>query len=251
MHGQARVMPPVHHPPRIRLRRLRGTAMAEFTVVALPLLLVGLGAFETGRWLLVRQAVGYALFEAARAGVVSHADPSAMAGAFERALAPALGIDALPDPASVGPRVKAKLQAREREYGLPMARIEQLSPNRASFDDFSNDRSSAGGVRELDYDYQRLHHDTVYLARYGNGAGPHSRQTVFQANTLVLRLTYLHAPYLPWMAVLLRTLADPGEEDDYVRRARAAGLVVIRRDIAMPMQSAAREHAKNENLLAG
>ncbi|GAA0506796.1 MAG: TadE/TadG family type IV pilus assembly protein [Pigmentiphaga sp.] len=226
----------------------RGAAMAEFTVVAIPLLLTGLGAFETGRWLLTRQAVGYALFEAARAGTAAHADPAAMAQAFERALSPALGTPALASPGDQSAAARARMAGWARHHGLPMARIEQLSPTAASFQDFPAGR--AAGPRELDYDYQRLHHDTVYFSRYRGGIGPRSGQTLFDANTLVLRLTYLHAPYLPGMRALLRSLANASETDDYVRRARAAGLLVIRREIAMPMQSAAREHGRNRDILA-
>lgn len=228
----------------------RGAAMAEFVVVALPLLLAGFGAFETGRWLLMRQAAGYALFEAARAGTVSGAEPAAMAQAFERGLAPALGIGGAADPAALASAVRARMARWASTHGIRMARIEQLSPRPASFDDFSADDARRAGTRELDYDYQRLHHDTVYLSRYRNGMGPRSGQTLFEANTLVLRLTYLHAPYLPGIRALLRQLASPSERDDYVRQARAAGLLVIRREIAMPMQSAAREHGKTRDLLA-
>ncbi|AZG08372.1 pilus assembly protein [Pigmentiphaga sp. H8] len=229
------------------LLRQRGAAMAEFTVIALPLLWAGLGAFETGRWLLMRQAVGYALFEAARAGTAARADPAATAQAFERALSPALGVRATPNPDEQLSAVRARMASWARTHGLRMARLEQLSPTPASFQDFAVGRSA--GPRELDYDYQRLHHDTVYLSRYRGGIGPRSGQTLFDANTLVLRLTYLHAPYLPGMRALLRSLASASESDDYVKQARAAGLLVIRREIAMPMQSAAREHGRNRDLL--
>lgn len=222
--------------------------MAEFTVVAIPLLLLGLGTFETGRWLLMRQAIGYALFEAARAATAAHADPAAAAQAFERALSPALGVRAMQDPDDQLSAVRARMAGWTRTHGLRRARIEQLSPTPASFQDFPAGR--AAEPRELDYDYQRLRHDTVYLSRYRDGIGPRSGQTLFDANTLVLRLTYLHAPYLPGMRTLLRSLASASETDDYVKQARAAGLLVIRREIAMPMQSAAREHGRNRDILA-
>ncbi|ODS68084.1 MAG: hypothetical protein ABS43_29025 [Bordetella sp. SCN 67-23] len=223
--------------------------MAEFTVIALPLLFLGFATLEACRWMLTRQAAGYALFEAARVGTVTGADPSVMVQAFERALAPALGVGARPDPAALARAVQERLRAWSATHGLRMARIEQLSPASASFHDFSVARHGSAGPRELDYDYQRLHHDTVYLPRYRDGIGPRSGQTLFDANTLVLRLTYLHAPYLPGMRTLLRSLANASETDDYVKQARAAGLLVIRREIAMPMQSAAREHGRNRDLL--
>ncbi|WP_124082192.1 TadE/TadG family type IV pilus assembly protein [Pigmentiphaga humi] len=233
-----------------RSRPAAGAAMVEFTIIALPLLFLACAAFETGRWMLARQAVGYALFETARVGTVAGADPAAMAEAFERALAPALGVDGQADPGALAEAVGKKMQAWADAHGMPMARIEQLNPIPASFDDFPDVPARTGQARQLDHDHLRLRHDTVYLSRYRNGVGPRSGQTVFQANTLVLRLTYLHAPYWPVMRALLRQLAGADERDAYVRRAREAGLVVIRKDIAMPMQSAAREHGHAADLLA-
>jgi len=234
-----------------RSPRATGAAMVEFVVVALPLLLLAGATFETYRWMLARQAAGYALYEAARAGTAAGADPSAIAQAFARALSPALAIAPGPDPDAQAQAVHARLRTWSGAHqGLRMARIEQLSPVAASFRDFPAPPSGTAHGRELDYDYQRLHHDTVYLARYRGGVGPRSGQTLFEANTLALRLTYLHAPYLPGMQALLRRLADASESDDYVRQARAAGLIVIRREIAMPMASAAREHGKARDLLA-
>lgn len=228
--------------------RHRGTAMVEFAVVALPLLLIGLGTFEAGRWLLMRQAVGYALFEAARAGAVTQADPATMARAFQLALAPALGVGGPTTPDELAAAVQARLARWERTHGLPMARIEQLSPITASYDDFAEARESSARPRELDFDYQRIHHESIYRARYPGGTGPRSGQTIFQANTLVLRLTYLHAPYLEWVRALIRRLGTTSG-DEYIERARAAGMVVITRHIAMPMQSAAREHTRTGNIL--
>lgn len=234
-----------------RFPRSAGAAMVEFVLAALPLLFLAGATFEAYRWMLARQAAGYALFEAARAGTASGADPSAIAQAFERALSPALAIGPRPDPDAQARAVRARLLAWSgRHQGLRMARVEQLSPVAASFRDFPAPRAGTLGSRELDHDYQRLHHDTVHLARYRGGVGPHSGQTLFEANTLVLRLTYLHAPYLPGMRSLLRSLADDSESDDYVRQARTAGLIVIRREIAMPMASAAREHGRTRDLLA-
>src|SRR5690554_1666280 len=74
--------------------RLRGMAAAEFLLLAVPLMLTGLGAFEAARWHLTRQAAGYALMEAARAGSVSGANPAAIEAALQRALLPLWGADA-------------------------------------------------------------------------------------------------------------------------------------------------------------
>src|SRR5690606_35608988 len=66
----------------------QGAGIAEFVIVAIPVLFVTLGTIEIARWFLVRQAVGMALIEAARAGATEHAHPDAITAAFEQALLP-------------------------------------------------------------------------------------------------------------------------------------------------------------------
>lgn len=219
--------------------------MVEFTIVALPLMLAGFGVFESSRWFLARQAVGYALYEAARSGSVSGADPQAIKIAFERGLAPLL--------APAGPVALDQLDTRMRRYistwrlqhSLPIARIEQISPNPRSFDDFSDPAlNPPGAARAINNSYQLERHLSVQSRRYPQGIGPRSGQTLFEANTLVLRLTYLHRPLVPGIRTLIRSLPSPENGDDYIRRARIeGGMLLIRREISMPMQSHPREYA--------
>src|SRR5690554_4785895 len=102
-------------------RRVRGVAAAEFTLVAIPLLLAGLGALEVARWYLASQAVSLALLEGARAGAVAHASPRAISEAFDRGLLP-LRAGAAPHP---------------RAQGLDPWQIQILSPHAGHFADFS------------------------------------------------------------------------------------------------------------------
>jgi hypothetical protein len=226
--------------PRSCYRRPFGSALIEFTIVAVPLLLAGFGAIETGRWMFARQAVAYALFEAARAGTAAGADRAAMLAALERGLAPLLGMKAeqTATPAVLSAAMRAKLGDWQARHGLPMFRLEQITPNAASFDDFGMHNERAG--RMLDNSYQRERHETLYSRRYAGGIGPRSKQTLFDANTLALTLTCLYQPLWPGLAAVLRGLGGK-EADPYLREARDKGLVVIRRDIALPMQSDARE----------
>src|SRR5690606_17461480 len=79
---------PACHPPIAAPATQTGAGLAEFSVMAVPLLLAGLGAVELAAWLHTRQALSLALLEAARAGVADHARPDGMAAAFEQALLP-------------------------------------------------------------------------------------------------------------------------------------------------------------------
>lgn len=74
-------MSPVSH-------RQRGAAATETLLIAVPLLLTGLGMLEAARWWGVRQTVGLAAMEAAREGSASGGDSQAMATALRRALLP-------------------------------------------------------------------------------------------------------------------------------------------------------------------
>ncbi|NYE22948.1 TadE/TadG family type IV pilus assembly protein [Pigmentiphaga litoralis] len=60
-------------------------AIIEFLLVALPLFLLGVGVIEVTRWAVARQAISYALFEAARTGAITGGDSLAIQLAFERA----------------------------------------------------------------------------------------------------------------------------------------------------------------------
>ena len=215
----------------------RGAAAVEFAIAAVPLLFAGLGAIEVARWLLVRQVLDLALLEAARAGSVQHARPQAIAQAFERALLP------LFVPAGSYPSAQARMQAwadrLRRRTGLQPWIMEMLAPSADSFADFGARRGTAFAI--ANDSLAERHADALAHGRPG-GRGPRSGQTVFQANVLHLRLTYLHAPLAPGMRGLLELLAGsgPGYADQARRRA---GLLPIVRDIRVLMQSDAEQGA--------
>jgi hypothetical protein len=239
--------------------------MIEFVIVAMPLLLTGLAAVELGRWYLVRQAVGYALFEAARTGSVSGARPLAITQAFQRALSPLYGAASpvmhgangsgasgpgRPDTGTTFLQAQADVTRAlvqfERDYGQPRARLEMLSPATASFDDFADaalQRRMGIAKRVINNTYQAEKNGADYARRYRAGAGPRSGQTIHDANVLRLRLTYLQPPMLPGLRALLANLPARGPGPDlYVQRAHAQGLLVIAREISIPMQSDAVEY---------
>jgi hypothetical protein len=218
--------------------------MTEFVIVALPLLFLGFAILEAGRWYVARQAVSYALFEAVRAGTVEGASREAIDRALERGLVPLLG-DGATGLATGQEVVRRRLAQRAATWGMAPLKLEILSPLRADFDDFADPALRAGtgkGRRVINNDYQQERAGEM-ARRYRNGIGPRSGHTLFGANTLTIRISYLHEPMLPGLRAVVRGLSGAADPiDDYVGLARRRGLLAIVRQIAMPMQSHAVEN---------
>ena len=241
--GPAR-LPGLAKPARARARPGRpqhGTALLEFTLAAAVLLPAALLAAEAATWQTVRQTVQLALMEAARAGAVSHAAPATMKAVFVQALRPLHGGD-------------ASRQARALREAALLAdahpwRIEVLRPDARDFRLHARPGlriAPAPGLPAIDNDYQDLQH-----AR----RPPGQATDIFQANTLSLRLTYLHKPLSAPLRALLVALArgaqtpparqgaafTPGLAADdargYAGQALARGLLPIVVELDMEMHS--------------
>lgn len=232
--------PSLRAPPRPG-RPQHGTALLEFTLAAAVLLPAALLAAEAATWQTVRQTVQLALMEAARAGAVSHAAPATMKAAFVQALRPLHGGD-------------ASRQARALREAALLAdahpwRIEVLRPDARDFRLHARPGLRivpAPGLPAIDNDYQDLQH-----AR----RPPGQATDIFQANTLSLRLTYLHKPLSAPLRALLVALArgaqtpparqgaafTPGLAADdargYAGQALARGLLPIVVELDMEMHS--------------
>lgn len=196
------------------IRRQSGAAAIEFSLAALPILLVGLGVVELAQWFFLKQAISLALLEAGRAGITEHNSPQAMQDAFKRALQPVAPL------------------ARSDHW-----RIEVISPSPFAFQDFADKTLSATsphGLLVINNDYQSEHHERNIERGSIEGRGLYSSQTIFEANTLALRLTYGHAPLLPGVAALLRML--PASEG-YAGRTLQSGRLPLRQELRLNMQS--------------
>lgn len=217
--------------------RTRGMAAAEFMLIAIPLLLTGLGAYEAARWQLTRQAVSLALLEGARAGAVANGSPAAIQAALQRGLLPLAGGEG---PRQARARQQAAAAVTQATYGLPPWQVRVLSPRRAHFDDFAV--STTAGRRVIDNDYQHEQHARAIANGYPQGRGPASEATIFAANTLTLEIRYLHAPIVPGLGNLLRQLGRTLDADTFGGRAmRHAGRLPVRQTVAIAMQSAPHE----------
>jgi len=211
--------------------RQRGAAAIEFAVAGAVVLMLGLLAIDAARWQAVRQMAHLALIEAARAGSTAHGDPARMRQAFQHALLP-LHAGADDDARKTGAR---RRQQRAQVgiaalSGLTPWRIEILQPDARAFREHGRAGlavAAAPGMRAIDNDYQDLQH----ARRPPRPAG----MSIFEANTLKLRLTYLHRPWLPPLRALLAVM---GRDDaSYAGVARANGLLPIQVELEMEMHS--------------
>jgi hypothetical protein len=209
--------------------------MVEFAIMALPLLVAGLLVLETARWHVVRQMLNLALLEAARAGATSHGRPAVMDAAFEQALLPLFH-----PPGSHGSpqaRMRAAFLDVTRQTGLLPWRIDVVSPSARAFDDFRDAGlrvDIAPGLPVIRNDYQAEQHARRRGLGWPGGRGPASGLTIFDANTLQLRLTYIHRPLVPGAGAILRTLARAAPGYD---AALGAGMLTFVMQLALPMQS--------------
>lgn len=213
-------------------------AMAGFAVAAIPLLLAGLLVAETAHWHLTRQVLSLALLEAARAGATAYARPDAIKMAFETALLPLY----VPPGANANARARMTAAFRhiERETRLPAWRIDIVQPSPRAFADFS-DRTlqvaAAPGLAAIRNDYQAEQHDRRKSAGWRQGRGPRSGLTIFQANTLHLRLVYLRTPWVPAIRSLLRGLTFLGWRGTAGADAARAGRLAMVLELSLTMQS--------------
>lgn len=213
----------------------RGISLVEFSVAAVPILLAGLGSIEAAQWFFTRQAASLALLQAGRAGITNHAHPDAMVEAFEAALLP-LYVSASGHNAA--DRLAAALERRTQRTGRAPWQIEILSPTAAAFldhGDTSVSIPSPGSLAAINNDYQLEQHRRRQAEGWLGGIGPVSGTTVFEANTLVLRLRYLHEPVMPALRGLMRALGT--ENGSYGQHAMARGYLPMIQEIALTMHS--------------
>ncbi|WP_313622359.1 pilus assembly protein [Achromobacter sp.] len=208
--------------------RQHGAAAIEFAVAGAIVLLLGLLSVEAARWHTARQIAHLALTEAARAGATAHGDPVSIRAAFLQALLP-LHADAQGPEGAMRRQALAMTEIAALTGSRPW-RIEVLLPDEQSFREHSRPGlrvAVAPELRAIDNDYQDLQH-----GRQPPRAGG---QDIFQANTLKLRLTYLHKPLLPPLRALLAVLGRG--DDSYMGTARSRGLLPIMVELESEMHT--------------
>lgn len=217
-------------PPASWRARQTGQALIEFAIVAIPILLAGAAIIEVARWQAARMMAGMALLEAARAASTQHGNPDALQSAFEYALRPWFA-------ASGSHRDSAHHQrthfaAIEAQLAQAPYRIQIDAPNDGHFARFADPAlklAAAGSRKIINADYLAEQHARSKSRRAASG------DTIYDATTLKLRLTYLHTPIVPGVRALVQMLGS--SSDAFGTQAIAKGFIPIRRDIALEMHS--------------
>lgn len=214
--------------------RQRGATLVEWTLGATVLFLGIALAIEFAHWQTTRHIASIALMEAARAGSVRHAHPDAIRQAFLNTMQARFADHASSTDAMTRSfeRVRARTQ-------LPAWQIEQRSPDHAAFSrapvhDGRGIRH-ARGKRVLRHDLTERDGQPRHLGGSASANRPFTRaKAPARALTLHLRLTYHQPALFPAIARLASTLFS---RDTFTRRAWAAGLLVIRLEQRIEMQS--------------
>lgn len=215
--------------------RQSGTALIEFSMAAVPILLIGLGSLEIAQWHHAKQMVSLALMQAARAGSTQHARPQAIAEAFEQALLPLY----VSGSHSAAARMNNIFARRSAETASPPWQIEILSPSAPAYKDFADPGLAIGaraGLAAINNDYQAEQDLRKRVLGWPNGAGPWSGLSIFQANTLALRVTYPHEPILPGMKSVIKMLSS-GSGTYADQNMAKGGYLPILQELALTMQS--------------
>src|SRR5699024_6481934 len=135
-------------------------------------------------------------------------------------------------------RLQRALQQRQADMGTIPWRIQVLSPSASAYTDFSDDRIQVAGASSqhtINNNYLAEQHQHHLTRGWKHGRGPVSGQTIYEANSLVLQLDWLHEPRLPLIKPVLRALGM--HDGSYRQRAWAQGYLVITRQITLVMQS--------------
>lgn len=223
--------------------RAGGATLVEFVVVVPTLLFMLMSLVQYGLLYHTKGQLNYAAFEAARAGTVQHADPSAIRAAFARAMTGYYG----------GGTTTAQLaaaRARATADTAFAARIEILSPTKESFDDYHSPALAARlGARTRVIPNANLAFLDCPIDRPGcprNPAANASGQTLADANLLKLRITYgiprekqipLAGPFMTRALAFL----NGGDGDAFRRGLVADGRIPVVTHTVLRMQSPAIE----------
>jgi hypothetical protein len=181
----------------------RGAAIAEFLIavvgVLLPLLL---SAWQLALLGVSKDLVNLAALMAARAGAVEHGSLAVMRAEVARSLVPLYGnTAALAEAEAVAPVVAAYARARA-DTALPhVLQVEILNPTAESFADFEREQSGGRGI------------PNQHLEHYGDRRGARSGQSLLDANTLSIRITYCQRLIVPLVAQFVPAVLATAERD--------------------------------------
>ncbi|MFT5535264.1 MAG: hypothetical protein ACI8WM_002202 [Burkholderiaceae bacterium] len=217
----------------IPTRKLRGSAVIEFTVIGPLLMMTGLSMLQYGLLYFTKNQYNHASFMAARAGSVANASLGSIETAYARALVPIYG----------GGTTSTRRQAA---FDLALqdvranARIDILNPTADSFTDFN---SPALQARYRLPDSQHVIPNSGQLFKPASVVLPRSGQNIQDANLLKLRITMGYRPQVPLVGRLtMRYLQWQDSGGDPAASALIhAGRIPVVTHVTVQMQSDAIE----------
>lgn len=177
----------------------RGVTSLENTVMIMVFLLLSLATYESSHWLLLRQALNTALLDTARVAATQQAHMQIINEAFTEAL--------------------QRLPAFGFDQDSERWKIQRLNTEILQASNTSN-------TNKIRHDYQ--------AQQYQQG-----NTQIFAANTLYLRLHYLHKPVTPIVRQAIRSLLSFSEGP--YQNVYAKGYIPITTDVQVAMQS---DHTK-------
>lgn len=205
--------------------RQKGSATAE-TIVAVPILWLVIGlAIELAVLFETKAALNHATLQAARAGMVANAEPSALVNGLSRGLLPLYS----PKPGLAG--AADTLATEVLPDVLVFSRIRVLNPTRAAFSDFGE---NANGERQIPND--ELH-------RRSTATGGASGINIQDANLLKVEVTYGAESKVPGVGALLARgmlLFNGAQLDDFERGLLLAGRLPVLATATVRMQTPAK-----------
>ena len=157
-----------------------GSAMIEFCVAMLPIIMLGSLILEVTYWHTARQRLALATSQAVDLATMQHGAIS-VAWDFLRLERPELII-----------------QAHDVQFTTDTSNI---------FADFSDPiLTKRYGQPTIRHDFLNSQHEQYLSVGWRGGRGPASGETILGANTLSLTVTAWHKPYLSWLGEVMQRL---------------------------------------------
>jgi hypothetical protein len=219
----------------------RGTGLLWFAVVCTLAIVFGMAILQLGILYFARHHFNHAVFMAARAGALAHANIETIQQAYLLAMEPLAG-----DDQSMDELIAAKIRTRDRVTGrndggenpqYSYARIVLENPTRESFLKWNSpllQHTIGGGSRVIP------HQDP---GRNASGSQHGASQSLRDANRIKLRVIQGYQPTVPWMGWLTNrylVLQDNHRDATYTDLL-GRGLIPLLTTVTLPMQSDAIE----------
>lgn len=214
------------------IKRAHGATLIEFLVGVVGVLLpLALGTLQLALLTVDRHQLNLATQLAVRAAALEHGSMATLRRELARGLAPMFGDkQAMAQANAVMPVATARAVALAEVLRPDLTRITVLNPTAQSFVDFERTRS---GIREIpDGAYEPSH-----------PMGTQSRQTLLDANTLSVRVTYCARLIVPLVDRVIPALLAVSARDALALGCYAERRIPMTARAIVPMHSTPRRAA--------